>query len=179
MFPYEWHQSNYILKNLRSIVARWCWNIVYLSEAEVPIMDVSVCWYRQHHRHFTKLTRSLELKLTNQMNQWLKGDAWTSWWNLFAVNKQGESALGHCIESRYIGCINTLVIRLYDTYPIIHFSHMILKTIHFCLHLLFWSLKFPNFHEICGHNKFFLSKTTQNVSYRISRHGYHDIYHIA
>ncbi len=29
---------------------------------------------------------------------------------------------------------------------------------------IFWSLNFPNFHEICGHIKFYWSKTRQNVS---------------
>ncbi len=54
------------------------------------------------------------------------------------------------------------ILCLYDTYCIIHFSY----TIHCCLTLLFWSLKFPNSNEIDRHWTYqgFWSKTRQNVS---------------
>ncbi len=68
-----------------------------------------------------------------------------------------------------------LIYWLYDTYRIIHFSYMMLQTIHFCLNLCYFG--HSNSHEICGHIKFCGLKLGK--MYRISLYVYHDMYHIA
>ncbi len=70
--------------------------------------------------------------------------------------------VGLCIISRYIGCIDTLTIR-YISYHLFQLHDTLNDT--FVLKFrIFYSLKFPNSHEICGNINFFWAKIRQNVS---------------